>query len=94
MARTGRPPKAPEKGRRQNYTFRMSDQTRDRIIEAAAQAGRSMSEEIEARVEASFRDDGLRAAIREEVRAALDGLTIHHIEIDEDEDHDDLGAAH
>lgn len=54
--RMGRPPKAPEKGRRQNYTFRLSDQTRDQVIEAAADSGRSMSEELEWRIEESFRE--------------------------------------
>lgn len=54
--RMGRPPKAPEKGRRQNYTFRLSDQTRDQVIDAAAESGRSMSEELEWRVEESFRE--------------------------------------
>lgn len=53
--RMGRPPKAPEKGRRQNYTFRMSDSTRDQIIDAASKSGRSVSEEIERRVETSFK---------------------------------------
>lgn len=55
--RMGRPPKAPEKGRRQNYTFRMSDQTRDSVIEAASKSGRSMSEELEWRIEESFREE-------------------------------------
>ncbi|GEP06774.1 hypothetical protein [Methylobacterium oxalidis] len=55
--RMGRPPKAPEKGRRQNYTFRMSDADRDRIIDAAARSGRSMSEEIERRIERSLAND-------------------------------------
>ncbi|KAB1072177.1 hypothetical protein [Methylobacterium planeticum] len=62
----GRPPKAPEKGRRQNYTFRMSDADRDRVIEAAAKSGRSMSEEIEWRITASLvneRRDAVDAAI-------------------------------
>lgn len=58
--RMGRPPKAPEKGRRQNYTFRMSDETRDRVIAAAAASGRSMSEELEWRVEESFREEDRR----------------------------------
>lgn len=54
--RMGRPPKAPEKGRRQNYTFRLSDQVRDQLIDAASESGRSMSEEIEWRIEESFRE--------------------------------------
>lgn len=52
--RMGRPPKAPEKGRRQNYTFRMSDADRDKVVAAADAAGRSVSEEIERRIEDSF----------------------------------------
>ena len=67
----GRPRKRPEDGFRRNYTFRMSDRTRDEVFAAAAASQRSMSEEIERRVEsASFTDD-LRTLIREEIRAAL-----------------------
>lgn len=55
--RMGRPPKAPEKGRRQNYTFRMSDTDRDLVVEAAAKAGRSISEEIEHRIIESFKSN-------------------------------------
>lgn len=54
--RMGRPPKAPEKGRRQNYTFRLSDQTRDQLVDAATESSRSLSEEIEWRIEESFRE--------------------------------------
>jgi hypothetical protein len=50
----GRPPKAPEKGRRQNYTFRLHDETRERLVKSAAAANRSLSEEIEWRVEQLF----------------------------------------
>ena len=50
----GRPLKAPEKGKRQNYTFRLHDSTRERLIEAARAANRTLSEEIEYRVEHSF----------------------------------------
>ncbi|WP_082552536.1 Arc family DNA-binding protein [Methylobacterium sp. Leaf456] len=53
----GRPAKAPERGRRQNYTFRMSDATRDLVISAANSSGRSISEEIEKRVEDSFEQE-------------------------------------
>lgn len=54
---SGRPPKAPEKGRRRNYAFRMSDDVRDRVVAAAEQAGRSMSEEVERRIEDSFKQE-------------------------------------
>lgn len=68
----GRPRKAPEKGRRQNYTFRMSDQARDSVIESASRGGRSVSEELERIVEAHFAASDTRQIIREEIRAALD----------------------
>jgi hypothetical protein len=52
----GRPPKAPERGKRQNYTFRLHDSTRERLSEIAQENGRSLSEEIEYRIERSFRE--------------------------------------
>jgi hypothetical protein len=51
----GRPAKAPEKGKRQNYTFRLHDETRERLLGAAKAANRTLSEEIEWRVEQSFK---------------------------------------
>jgi hypothetical protein len=54
----GRPPKDPGKGTRRNYAFRMSDQTRDMVVAAADKSGRSMSEELERRVEQSFQAEG------------------------------------
>lgn len=74
--RMGRPPKAPEKGRRQNYTFRMSDQTRDAVIEAAAQSGRSMSEEIEWRIEESFRENEDRNFVKSILGGSSDALNL------------------
>src|SRR5215217_16654 len=53
----GRPAKAPEKGKRQNYTFRLHDATRERLVEAATVANRTLSEEIEYRIERSFIED-------------------------------------
>jgi hypothetical protein len=66
----GRPPKAPEKGKRQNYTFRMSDADRDKLVEAAEANGRSMSEEIERRVEESFKQTDIIKAASEAAAAA------------------------
>lgn len=61
----GRPPKAPEKGKRRNYAFRMSDQTRDRVIASAEIRQCSMSEEIEHRVEMSFNWDDVDHAVND-----------------------------
>lgn len=55
--RVGRPPKNPTLGKRINAMFRLNEATRDRLMAAAGQSGRSMSEEIERRVEESLRED-------------------------------------
>lgn len=52
--RVGRPPKNPALGRRINAMFRLNEATRDRLMAAADQSGRSMSEEIERRIDRSF----------------------------------------
>jgi hypothetical protein len=62
----GRPPKDPEKGKRQNYTFRLHDSTREKLIKSAEAGNRTLSEEIEQRIEWSFFDDPAHVrAIRE-----------------------------
>ncbi len=52
--RPGRPRKYPAEGKRQNLTFRLPEHTRKRLLEASLQSGRSLSEEIELRIEKSF----------------------------------------
>jgi hypothetical protein len=52
--RPGRPRKYPVEGKRQNLTFRLGEDTRRRLLEASSQRGRSLSEEIELRIEKSF----------------------------------------
>ena len=47
----GRPPKDPTKGMRRNCTFRLPDNTRDKLLLAAVASNRTLSEEIEWRVE-------------------------------------------
>lgn len=69
--RRGRPPKAPADRKGGNITFRAHPDFRAKLEDAAAQSGRTITQEVELRVERSFRDDDLRALIREEVRAAL-----------------------
>jgi hypothetical protein len=53
--RRGRKPKIPSELRRHNQTVRIRAATRQVLLEAARQNGRSMSEEIEARLEQSLR---------------------------------------
>ena len=49
--RRGRPPKY---GQRQNFSFRITDEMRQRLIDTVKRSGRSLSEEIEHRVELSY----------------------------------------
>jgi len=55
--RIGRPPKSEEDRKAVNFTFRSRGQMRDRLQAAAAASRRSISEEIEYRLENSFRED-------------------------------------
>ncbi len=53
----GRPAKYPGEGKRTTHTFRIREATRQKLIEAAEGSGRSVSEEIEWRVERSLDHD-------------------------------------
>ena len=57
----GRPPKSPADGARPTFNFRLRQSLRDRLEAAALVADRSLSEEIERRVELSFRDPEIRS---------------------------------
>src|SRR5262245_44499005 len=57
--RIGRPPKAEKERKAVNFTFRSRGQMRERLQEAATASGRSISEEIEHRLEESFRSEEL-----------------------------------
>src|SRR5215469_7496611 len=46
----GRPPKYAGQGKRQNFSFRITEKMRERLIESVKQSGRSLSEEIEFRL--------------------------------------------
>ncbi|MET3695406.1 hypothetical protein [Methylobacterium goesingense] len=52
--RIGRPLKNPEQGKRLNVMFRLGEARKDQLMQAAEISGRSMSEEIEKRIEESF----------------------------------------
>lgn len=69
--RVGRPAKKPELGPRKNVTFRLNEQVMDRVQAFAAEHGRSASEEIERRIEASFHDDDAMRVIRETIRQEM-----------------------
>jgi hypothetical protein len=53
----GRPPKPEADRKRTNFTMRVRDELRDQLRAAAAASGRSVSEEIEHRLERSFSED-------------------------------------
>ena len=52
--RRGRPPIEPSQRKRNNVTVRVRDETKSQLAVAAALNGRSLSEEIEARIQESF----------------------------------------
>jgi predicted HicB family RNase H-like nuclease len=83
--RIGRPPKAKEDRKAVNFTFRSRGQMRERLQTAAIAAGRSISEEIEFRLEKSFwqeeteRDTAkLQVALPERLRSDLEHAAKHH----------------
>ena len=55
----GRPPKDPTKGMRQNCTFRLPENTRNKLLLAAVASNRSLSEEIEYIVDIVLEDVGV-----------------------------------
>ena len=61
LARPGRPSKAGKRatGKRYPLNMRTTAAIRERLVEAAAQSGRSLAQEVEARLERSFRDQRL-----------------------------------
>lgn len=77
MSKIGPRPKRGVAPVRKKAPRRISVQTRlpeaeyDRLCKAAIEAGRSISEETEFRLQQSFLHEDLTVAIREEVRAAI-----------------------
>ena len=67
----GRPalPKAERK--RGIFTFRATDALRQRVADSAKQSGRSISEELEYRVEESYRREDISKAVAKEVRSGM-----------------------
>ncbi len=64
--RKGRPPM----GKRGTFTFRVTDRLRTMLEEAAAASHRSVSQEIEFRLEQSFSQQDMRALIIDAVQEA------------------------
>jgi Arc-like DNA binding domain len=70
--RIGRPPKPPNNRKSVNFTFRSREEMREQLRVAADRSGRSISEEIEYRLNQSFQKELiLEAAAKEAVRAVL-----------------------
>jgi hypothetical protein len=73
----GRPVLPPSEKKRRNFTFRGTDELHEHIAKAAAESGRSISEEIEWRLGQSFfMQDVVRLAVGktlEETFAYIDG---------------------
>ena len=70
VTRLGRPPKGPYEDKRKTLSTRITSNLRTRLEEAAEETGRSLSQEIEFRLEQSFKDD-------EAVHEALGGKHVY-----------------
>jgi hypothetical protein len=66
--RIGRPPKPAKERKSVNFTFRSRGDMRQKLRDAAALGGRSISEEIERRLDLSFQQEQMAM---EAVKAAL-----------------------
>jgi Arc-like DNA binding domain len=55
-----RKPGRPSKGKRGNFTFRVTEKLREQLISGAEASGLSVSEEIERRLDQSFNDAAIR----------------------------------
>jgi TraY domain len=81
-SRRGRPPKYAGQGKRQNFNFRITEKTRERLIERVKQSGRSISEEIEFRLTRDLSWEATREDIeklRQEASAQLSAARVQAI---------------
>src|SRR4051812_7138361 len=74
--RRGRPPKYAGEGKRQNFSFRIRSSVRNQLIGAVAESGRSLSEEIEYRLEQSFELPKLMDAMAEKAVRKVINATV------------------
>jgi hypothetical protein len=74
--RRGRPAKPEGERKRGNLTFRTRDVLRKWLADAAAQSGRSTSEEIEYRLERSFDPDWVSHLIRDNPNLLLNEIAL------------------
>ena len=80
--RIGRPPKAKEDRKAVNFTFRSRGEMRERLQAAAAASGRSISEEIERRLDWSFQQEDtakLIAAAAERAIKSYHGMVMKEL---------------
>ena len=68
VKRRGRPPKDPSDRKDGNLTFRTRGSLRAQLAEAAKRSGRSISEEVEQRLERSFYEPELIEAVQSATR--------------------------
>jgi TraY domain len=71
----GRPPKYAGTGRR-NFNFRITEKTRQRLIETVKETGRSLSEEIEWRIDHSFLCEDILGDVKDYERRAKRAIDI------------------
>lgn len=66
---SGRTPLPESERKRNNLTFRLRDGLRTDLVAEASANGRSLSEEVEFRLELSFRDDNIVERLRAIMRS-------------------------
>src|SRR4051812_43148904 len=74
----GRPALDPTEKKRKNFTFRGTDQLHEELSKASAASGRSVSEEIEARLNESFTRQNVEHAVELAAKLAAEA-TIREI---------------
>src|SRR5262249_62082990 len=74
--RIGRPSKAKEERKAVTFTIRSRGQMRERLQAAAITAGRSISEEIEFRLERSFQQQEIEKALERKLKAQADEILL------------------
>jgi hypothetical protein len=74
--RIGRPPKRVGERLSKNRTFRVRGKLDEHLMKAAAESGRSVSEEIEVRLAGSFQRDAMVTDVLKVLFALIQALTV------------------
>ncbi len=79
-SKPGARPRGPFEGKRKTLTTRITEKTRESLEKAAQEADRSLSQEIELRLEQSFLEDGFLGGPENATAAKLVGPILQDVE--------------